>query len=443
MHTERLAYIETFGCQMNERDSEIMAQLLAQESYVRTTEISLADVVVVNTCSIRDKAEQKVYSLLGRVRMLKEDKPGLVVAVTGCVAQQEGRKIIDRMPFVDLVVGPQHIYELPDLVIQATHGHRVAVEQSKAFVIPPFLPAMESGSPYKRFVTIMQGCNNFCTYCVVPFTRGREISRSFGDIIAEVNHLAANGIKEVTLIGQNVNSYGLDQDPATRKTFPELLRAVAEIDGITRLRFTTSNPKDLSQALMDCFADLPKLCGHFHLPVQSGSNDVLKRMNRKYTIETYLEKVAGLRRARPDIALTTDIIVGFPGESEADFEATMQLVETVRYHAAFSFKYSDRPHAKSTEFPDKVDEEVKIDRLARLQKRLQEIVEERNREYEGRNLEIMVESSGPNRDGQWAGRAGSNHVVNFTGAGTFVPGQLVTVHIEHACSHSLRGHLVG
>ena len=442
MHSERLAYIETFGCQMNERDSEIMAQLLAQEAYARTTDLKQADVVVVNTCSIRDKAEQKVYSLMGRVRMLKEDKPGLVVAITGCVAQQEGHKLIERMPFVDLVVGPQHIYELPDLVVKAADGHKVAVEQSNKFVIPPFLPAMESGSTYKRFVTIMQGCNNFCTYCVVPFTRGREISRSFDDILAEVSHLAQNGIQEITLIGQNVNSYGLDQDPVTRRTFPELLRAVAGIDSITRLRFTTSNPKDLSRELMDCFADLPKLCGHFHLPVQSGSNNILKRMNRKYSIETYLDKVKGLRAARPDIALTTDIIVGFPGESEADFEATMQLVETVRYHAAFSFKYSDRPHAKSADFPDKVDEEVKKERLARLQKRLQEIVEERNREYQGREIEIMVESSCPNKDGQWSGRAGSNHVVNFTGAGTFVPGQLLTVHIDHACSHSLRGRLV-
>lgn len=246
MQTERLAYIETFGCQMNERDSEIMAQPPAQESYARTDELKQADVVVVNTCSIRDKAEQKVYSLMGRVRMLKEEKPGLVVAITGCVAQQEGQKLIERMPFVDLVVGPQHIYELPDLVVKAADGHKVAVEQSGDFVIPPFLPAMESGSTYKRFVTIMQGCNNYCTYCVVPFTRGREISRRFGDIIAEVDHLARNGIKEITLIGQNVNSYGLDHIKSLRRTFPDLLREVAEIKGITRLRFTTSNPKDLS-----------------------------------------------------------------------------------------------------------------------------------------------------------------------------------------------------
>ena len=425
MPPERLAYIETFGCQMNERDSEIMAQLLAQESYARTTDLKQADVVVVNTCSIRDKAEQKVYSLMGRVRMLKEDKPGLVVAITGCVAQQEGQKLIDRMPLV-----------------KAAKGHKVAVEQSSQFVIPPFLPAMESGSTYKRFVTIMQGCNNFCTYCVVPFTRGREVSRSFEDIIAEVEHLVASGIKEVTLIGQNVNSYGLDHDKATRKTFPQLLRAVAAIEGVARLRFTTSNPKDLSQELMDCFADLPKLCSHFHLPVQSGSNNILKRMNRKYSIETYLEKVEGLRAARPDIALTTDIIVGFPGETEEDFEATMQLVETVRYHAAFSFKYSDRPHTKSADFPDKVDEDVKKERLARLQKRLQEIFDERNREYEEQDLEIMVESTGRNKENQWTGRASANHVVNFTGEGTFKQGQLVKVHIDHACSHSLRGWLI-
>jgi len=441
-HPERLAYIETFGCQMNERDSEIMGQLLAGRAYGQTSDLASADVVVVNTCSIRGKAEQKAYSLLGRLRRLKKNKPSLVVAVTGCVAQQEGQKLIDRMPYVDLVVGPQHIYRLPELVAEAAAGRRVAVAQSDTFVIPPFLPDIESGSTYKRFVTIMQGCNNFCTYCVVPFTRGREISRDFADILAEVTHLAENGIREVTLIGQNVNSYGLDHPRESRKTFPELLRAVSAVEGLSRIRFTTSNPKDLSEELMACFAELPKLCSHFHLPVQSGANPVLKRMNRRYTIETYLDKVAGLRKARPEVALTTDIIVGFPGETEADFAATMELIETVRYHSAFSFKYSDRPHARSSGFPDKVAEEEKSARLALLQKRLQEITEERNREYEGAVLEVMVESDAANRDGQWAGRSSSNHVVNFTGQGVYAPGQLVTVHIDTACAHSLRGRLV-
>ncbi len=438
---ERLAYIETFGCQMNERDSEIMAQLLAGRAYRQTSDLKAADVVVVNTCSIRGKAEQKAYSLLGRLRRLKANKPSLVVAVTGCVAQQEGQGLIDRMPHVDLVVGPQHIYRLPELVAEAAAGHRVAVAQSDAFVIPPFLPDLASGSSYKRFVTIMQGCNNFCTYCVVPYTRGREVSRGFGDIIAEVEHLARHGIREITLIGQNVNSYGLDQPREARRTFPELLRAVAEVEELRRVRFTTSNPKDLSDELMACFAELPKLCSHFHLPVQSGANAVLKRMNRRYTIETYLDRVAGLRRARPEVALTTDIIVGFPGETDADFAATMELIETVRYHSAFSFKYSDRPHAKSAAFPDKVAEEVKGERLTVLQARQQEITEERNREYEGTVLEVMVESEAANRDGQWAARASSNHVVNFTGPGPYTPGQLVSVHIDEACAHSLRGRI--
>ncbi|MDH5298391.1 MAG: tRNA (N6-isopentenyl adenosine(37)-C2)-methylthiotransferase MiaB [Desulfobulbaceae bacterium] len=442
MHPERLAYIETFGCQMNERDSEIMAQLLATDAYGRTTDLKKADVVVINTCSIRGKAEQKAMSLLGRLRQLKKSKPSLVVAVAGCVAQQEGEKLIARMPHVDLVIGPQHIYRLPELVAAATNGSRVEVAQSDRFVIPPFLPTMENGSSFKRFVTIMQGCNNFCTYCVVPYTRGREISRGFNDILVEVEHLAASGIREVTLIGQNVNSYGLDHPATGRRTFPELLRAVAAVDGIVRLRFTTSNPKDLSDELMACFAELPKLCSHFHLPVQSGANGVLKRMNRKYTIETYLERVAGLRRARPDIALATDIIVGFPGETEEEFRATMDLLEKVRYHSAYSFKYSDRPHAKSAAFSDKVVEGVKTERLALLQARQQEITEERNREYMGATIEVMVESSTVNHSGQWSGRASSNLVVNFTGDAAFLPGDLVAVHIDEACSNTLRGRLV-
>ena len=436
---EKYSYIETFGCQMNDRDSEIMNQLLS-ESYLPTHEIANADVVVVNTCSIRKKAEEKAFSLLGRLRQLKAGKPSMRIAVVGCVAQQEGQQLINRMPFVDLVLGTQNIYNLPELLERVSNGKEkiVAVEQTKKFNIPAFLPRLQDGPPHKRFVTIGQGCNNYCTYCVVPYTRGREVSRDFQEIIDEVEHLCGHGVKEITLLGQNVNSYGQDMGEEGR-TFSELLRRVAEVDGLQRLRFTTSNPKDLTEDLIRCFADIDLLCPHFHLPVQSGSNAVLKRMNRKYTIEDYMEQVRQLREARPGIAISTDLIVGFPGETEEDFQATMDLVEKVRYHSAFSFKYSDRPQARSVEFDGKLSEEEKAGRLKRLQKRIDEIVVERNNEYVGNVETVMVEGRSKNSDKEWKGRSGTNHVVNFKASSDFNQGDMVEVMIEEGCKNSLRG----
>lgn len=435
-------YIETFGCQMNERDSEIMAQLMAQVAYLETTTPAEADLIVVNTCSIRGKAEQKAMSLLGRFRALKKKKPGLVIAMAGCVAQQEGEKILARMPHVDLIVGPQHIYRLPELVdaVQAGAGSRAATSLTTGYTIPPFLPSLGAGASHKRFVTIMQGCNNFCTYCVVPHTRGREVSRRPEDIIAEVEHLARHGVKEITLLGQNVNSYG--QDRAGMPTFPQLLHEVAAISNIRRIRFTTSHPKDLSEELMRCFTEIDALCPHFHLPVQSGSNVVLKRMNRKYTREAYLDKVARLREFRPDIALTTDVIVGFPGESEEDFEATMELLDTVRYHGAFSFKYSDRPNAAAANFSDKVPEKVKSERLALLQARQEEITLARKREMVGTEAMIMVEGVSAKADGQWSGRTAANFIVNCSAEEALAPGRLVMVRLDEACQNSFRGSII-
>ena len=442
MQNKPFFYIETFGCQMNDRDSEIMAQLLA-ESALPCNDVAEADIVLVNTCSIREKAEQKAFSLLGQLRTLKQKKKDLIIGVVGCVAQQEGQKILQRMSHVDLVMGPQSIYNLPALLAEIACDHKriVAIDQSPSFVIPSFLPEVGSGPSHKRFITIMQGCNNFCTYCVVPYTRGRELSRQFSDIVNEARELVAHGVKEITLLGQNVNSYGRDPHGKQIHTFAELLRAVAEIPGLARLRFTTSNPKDLTTELLQSFADLPILCSHFHLPVQSGSDHVLKRMNRKYTREHYLELVQALRSYRPDLAITTDIIVGFPGESEEDFQATFSLLEEVRYHGAFSFKYSDRPQAKSVAFVDKLSEEVKSTRLAILQKRIDEIVLERNKEYVGRIESVMVESENKNRDGQWHGRTGSNHIVHFDNTAPLSPGQMVNIRINEACQHSLRGEL--
>lgn len=444
MFNRKSFYIETFGCQMNDRDSEIMAQLLS-ESYCPAADLNSADLVIVNTCSIRAKAQQKAFSLLGTLKQLKKRNSALLIAVVGCVAQQEGEKILSRMPYVDLVMGTQSLYRLPSLLAELEdRGNRiVAIDQSAAFVIPPFLPEIASGPAHKRFITIMQGCNNFCTYCVVPYTRGREVSRDFGEIVAEARHLLDHGVKEITLLGQNVNSYGRDQSGKQLHTFAELLRTIAALEGLQRLRFTTSNPRDLTEELLDCFAEIDLLCSHFHLPVQSGSNAILTKMNRKYTIEAYYELVDQLRAKRPALAITTDIIVGFPGETEQDFAATMALVERVRYHGAFSFKYSDRPQAQSAGFANKLSEELKGQRLAILQQRIDEIVLERNTEYINNIESVMIEGKSRADEGQWSGRTASNHIVNFQSPLLHQQGDIVDVLIEEACLHSLRGSLHG
>jgi len=439
MDSRQTFFIETFGCQMNDRDSEIMAQMLEQ-SYSPALSVDDADLVVVNTCSIRAKAEQKALSLLGRLRRSKNSHRGKIIAVVGCVAQQEGERLLERLPHVDLVVGTQNIYNLPALIEEVSAaGRRVAaVEQSASFAIPPFLPAADKGLGFKRYVTIMQGCDNFCTYCVVPYTRGREVSRPREDILAEVRHLTANGVREITLLGQNVNSYGRGMGGRSHG-FAGLLREVASVDGLRRLRFTTSNPHDLTAEVIGCFAELDVLCPHFHLPVQSGSNAVLKAMNRRYTREKYLDLVAALRRARPGIAITTDIIVGFPGESEEDFRMTMDLVREVRFHGAFSFRYSDRPRARSAGFPLKLPEAVKQERLAALQELINSIAEERLADFVGSVQDVMVEGRSRNNPREWSGRTGHNIIVNFAGPDGLSPGDTLPVVISGACRHSLRG----
>lgn len=443
----RKLYIKTFGCQMNERDSEIIEQLLAQEQYAAIDCIEDADLVLVNTCSIRAKAEQKAFSLLGQIRDQKERHPSLIVGVIGCVAQQEGERLLERMPHVDLIVGPQQIYRLPEMLdrlICRLSNKEIAVDQDANQPIPPFQKLLLHAAPspvgFKRFVTIMQGCNNFCSYCVVPGTRGREISRPVQDILEEVRILVDQGVKEVTLLGQNVNSYGLTNQVAeTEISFPRLLHEIAAIPGLQRLRFTTSHPKDLSEELMRCFGEIDILCPHFHLPVQSGSNQILQRMNRRYTVETYLDKVATLQRIRPDIALATDIIVGFPGETDEDFQATMALLTTVRFHSSFSFKYSDRPHTRSADLIDKVPEELKGERLAAFQALQDTISLQRNQELLGKNVEVMVEAR---HETGCKGRTQTNHIVHFAATDcTPVPGDLFQIRINHAGKHSLRGEI--
>ena len=436
---------------MNERDSEIMEQLLSQAGYIPVAEQTDADLVILNTCSIRAKAEQKVFSLLGQLRQQKEKQPDLRIAVAGCVAQQEGKQIFKRMPHVDIVVGTQQIYQLPDMLLRLEReeiDREISCDLEKSFSIPPFQKLLigdkgQVPSPaapeFRKFVTIMQGCNNFCSYCVVPATRGREISRPVADILEEVQLLVKKGVKEITLLGQNVNSYGCTNAVAEQQTgFADLLRMVAMIPGVERLRFTSSNPQDLSVELMQCFAELDNLCPHFHLPVQSGSNAVLKKMNRKYTRELYLEKVDALRAFCPEIAISTDMIIGFPGETEQDFEQTMDLLETVRFHGSFSFKYSDRPNTRSADFEDKVDEQVKGERLQRFQKRQDQISLDRNREYLDKTVEVMVENI--TAAGIQA-RTGTNHIVHFAGPENLAPGDMAMVKITHAGKHSLNGEL--
>ncbi len=453
---QKVFYIKTFGCQMNERDSEIMTQTLSGHGYIESKNYLEADLVILNTCSIRAKAEQKVLSLLGYLRKAKKNKPSMKICVAGCVAQQEGSRLIERMPHVDLVIGTQQIYQLEKhLQRVALEGSMVITDLRDDYEIPQFLPEINQlghifrthlpsplPHPYSRFVTIMQGCNNYCTYCVVPYTRGREVSRKVNDIVDEVKVLVHEGVREITLLGQNVNSYGKTNKVSATGgsyTFTDLLKEVSQIDGVTRLRFTTSNPKDLTDELIHSFRDVKNLCPQFHLPVQSGSDRILKKMNRKYTTSEYLEKVDKLHEYCPKIALTTDVIVGFPGEDNEDFEETMTLLEKVRFHGSFSFKYSDRSGTRASTFVDKVEEGVKVARLRRFQGRQDEISLERNREYLGDVKEVMVEEC--SLDGlKW--RTGTNHIVHLHNCtASHVAGDIIAVKIIHVGQHSLQGEI--
>jgi len=445
---DKTFYIKTFGCQMNIRDTEIMAQTLAESGWVECRTLEDASLVVLNTCSIRAKAEQKVFSLLGSLRKNKVANPEMKICVAGCVAQQEGNRIIERMPHVDLIIGTQHIYNLPQL-LQESSAKKTAINLADNYEIPRFVPTvskdaldMELPSPapraefqFSRFVTIMQGCNNFCTYCVVPYTRGREVSRKVTDIIDEITVLVNSGVSEITLLGQNVNSYAMSHSVTNDNTpysFAMLLHDVARIEGLKRLRFTTSNPKDLSGELITCFGEIDILCPQFHLPVQSGSDRILKRMNRKYSVKKYLDKVEGLRDVCPHIALTTDMIVGFPGETDEDFQETMNLLETVRYNGSFSFKYSDRPGTKAEQLDGKVPEDIKGERLQRFQKRQDEISLEKNRSYVEKTLNILVESIA---ETSMVGRTDTNHIVHLppiNSSQSVKPGDYIDVKISYA-----------
>ncbi|RMG88902.1 MAG: tRNA (N6-isopentenyl adenosine(37)-C2)-methylthiotransferase MiaB [Candidatus Dadabacteria bacterium] len=434
-------YIQTFGCQMNDHDSAVLARMLEEAGYLEVADPGEADVILLNTCAIREKAEQKLYSQLGRFRPLKERRPEVVIAVGGCVAQEAGRRVVQRAPYVDLVFGTHALHQVPDLVeaVRRT-GRRLVVTPDEADPdrIEAFY-AYHRARTVTAYVTVMQGCDNYCAYCIVPYVRGRERSRPVREIVAEVERLARAGVVEVTLLGQNVNSYGVN--PKQETDFAGLIRRVAEVEGIRRIRFTTSHPKDLSDDLIRCFAEVPQLMPHIHLPVQSGSDRILEAMRRRYTVARYLDLVERLRRARPGIAITSDMIVGFPGETETDFEATLALMERVRFDGLFSFKFSPRPGTLAARLPDPVPEPVKEERLARLQRLQQAHTLERNQALVGHVRPVLVEGPSKAGGGQVAGRTPENKIVNFAGdlawTGTEVP-----VRITAAAVNSLRGEAV-
>jgi tRNA-2-methylthio-N6-dimethylallyladenosine synthase len=430
-------HIITFGCQMNEHDSERMTGILEAQGLQAVENADNADMVILNTCSIREKAEQKFYSELGRLRHLKNANPGLKLAVAGCIAQQEGAGILSRAPYVDMIFGPSDIGQLSMLTLQMPKHASPAIHTSGD---PEYhrkrLPAIRTDK-LKAWVSIMYGCDNFCTYCVVPYLRGRERSRLPEDIEQEVRELALQGYKEITLLGQNVNSYGKGLEGNT--DFPALLRTVHDVQGIERIRFVTSHPRDLSEGLINAMRDLPKVCESLHLPVQSGSNAVLAAMNRKYCREDYLDKVRKLRQAIPDITLTTDIIVGFPGETPGDFELTMQLLAEAQFDGVFAFKYSKRPGTVALKLDGHLDEATKEERLAKVLNFQQEMTIRRNNERIGSNMEILLDGHSKKGD-TITGRTRGNKAVNISASPSLI-GSLVHVQITAAGANSFSGRL--
>lgn len=432
------ACIITFGCQMNVADSEKMSGILAAEGYALVEAPEEADLVVVNTCSIRSKAEQKVFSLVGRLRSLKERRPGLILALTGCVAQHWGEKVLERAPALDVVVGTGRMALLPELVRAARVGGSPAVDVSEEWAGEHPAQPLRSDR-YRAWVNIMYGCDNYCAYCVVPHVRGRERSREPDDIVSEVRGLAGRGVREVTLLGQNVNSYRSGAGGAA--DFPGLLRRIDGEAGIERIRFTTSHPKDFSRELIDAVADLPRVCKSVHLPLQAGGDAVLERMNRGYTYDEYRKIYLSLKERVPSAAVTTDIIVGFPGESEEDFERTLAALEELRFDAIFSFRFSPREGTAAWKMEDDVPGPEKTRRLMAVQELQKRISTEKNRELVGRTVEVLVE--GPSRkDGtKMTGRTGGNKIVNFPGTAGLA-GSLLSVRITAAGFVALAGEAV-
>ncbi|MBU0464195.1 MAG: tRNA (N6-isopentenyl adenosine(37)-C2)-methylthiotransferase MiaB [Proteobacteria bacterium] len=445
------AYIYTIGCQMNVYDSEKLASILNSYGFEKTDDMDKADIVVCNTCSIRHKAEEKAFSFLGRFAKIKKKKPHLITVMAGCVAQQEGEKAFARVPHLDIVLGTQAFSRFGQIIDAVKSGKQKVVDIEDSSMIYEALPDTSCFDENKssKFVTIMQGCDNFCTYCVVPYVRGRERSRLPESIVEEITLLASAGVKEITLLGQNVNSYGQKEGQIS---FPQLLAKVNDINGIHRIRFATSHPKDLSKDLIYAIRDLDKVCNHLHLPIQSGSNKILKKMNRGYTREKFMDQILNLKKECPDIALSTDIIVGFPFETQEDFNDTMNLLREIRFDSIFAFAYSDRSSAPAARFSNQVVEEEKRERLNNLLELQEDYTEKKNKEQIGKILDVLVEGkSGKKRDGfdhaamnveQMVGRTESNKIVHFPSKDVII-GDIIKIRIENAYPHSLWGHPLG
>jgi tRNA-2-methylthio-N6-dimethylallyladenosine synthase len=424
------------GCQMNEYDSDYLGQVLVASNYLPTEHPEHADIILINTCTVRAKAAQKAFSLLGRMVSLKRKNPDLILGIAGCLAQQEGSGLMERFPDLDLVLGTREKGRFESLLkrILTSHEKIVAIDMDGRLASP-----IQSNGYFKgrvrSFISIMEGCNNFCSYCIVPYVRGREVSRPPPDILEEAKHLILEGTKEITLLGQNVNSYQWDR----AYDFPSLLREMNSLEGLVRIRFTTSHPKDLSDGLIDLFAELSHLCPHIHLPFQAGSNKILKLMNRQYTREKYMALVEKLRQVRPEIAITSDVMVGFPQESDEDFQMTLDLIEKIEFDNLYSFKYSDRKGTLAGKMTGKIDEPEQSYRLQKLQDLQRRITLEKNQKLEGTETEVLVEGHAK-RKGQLTGRTSSNKIVNFYNNNNII-GSLVKVKIQRAYTNSLQGKL--
>ncbi len=434
-------YLETFGCQMNVVDSERIVALLSDMGLTQVDTPEEARVILLNTCSVRDKAERRVYGHLGRYKPLKQQRKDLIIGVGGCVAQQEGENLLEKLPFLDLVFGTHNVHKLPEMVRAAMNDRSRSLETEfldNEARLQLFPTRTDTGS-ITRFVTVMQGCDNFCTYCVVPHVRGREVSRPSAEILEEIQALVAQGVREVTLLGQNVNSYGLKGE--SELSFVELLEQINDIEGLERIRFTTSHPRDLSDELIETFGRLGKLCHQLHLPFQSGSDRILELMNRGYSRQQYLDKVARLKSVCPDIRLTTDLIVGFPGETLEDFEQTLSLVEQVRYADAFTFLYSARPGTAAAHMSDDLDPAERQRRFERLVKRQEQVSAEIWQSDVGGTFDVLVEGESKQGQGQLFGRTASNRIVNFEGEISLL-GRCVPVKILRCGKNSMVGEQV-
>ena len=436
----QLFHIKTFGCQMNKHDSDSISKILLNKGYEQADSIEDAHIILINTCAVRQKAEEKALTLIGRVAALKRKRPDVITGVIGCVAQEKGVYLLKRFPYLDLVLGPRNIYHIDEFLSQIKRGG----ERISCLDLACELTSFPNYNGYlkgmvKSFLKIMEGCDNFCSYCIVPYVRGRETSLPAKEIIEEAKHLVSQGIREITLIGQNVNSYNVKTKDLP--TFPGLLRELDSIAGLERLRFTTSHPKDLSDELIGCFGQLTSLCPHIHLPVQSGSDKILKLMNRGYTRDKYIGLIERLRKTRPDITITSDMIVGFPGEREKDFEDSLTLIEEIKFDNLFSFMYSERPGIKALHLPARIGRNEKHTRLSVVQERQRGITLSKNKVLDGTIQEVLVEGPGKRGDDQLTGRTLGNKVVNFP-ARTNLKGQLVRVKIVKGLQNSLLGELV-